>query len=249
MHSQVSSYLCCLQEVKSVPEPWTLKDEPGSTHLVLERKYENEKVVVDLLIHEQVRPQSVISKHFASASCFLYHVSVCLVCCTSSFCPVLAVSAAGSEPSTWCQCAVRLNLVSCIQEDQNEDMPEGEEEGEDVDVDVGISFSVSIVKNSRALVYAYRPAQLLPARLIACHVPELQQGACMQQPSGTACRSMHDPPGLVSTRAGMRRFDCTSDGSYVEIVHVSLADEAALTGDEDDEAYEGPVRNGDAHWC
>ena len=40
----------------------------------------------------------------------------------------------------------------------------------------------------------------------------------------------------------MRRFDCTSDGSYVEIVHVSLADEAALTGDEDDEAYEGPVR-------
>ena len=33
-------------------------------------------------------------------------------------------------------------------------MPEGDEEGEDVDVDVGISFSVSVVKNSRALVYA-----------------------------------------------------------------------------------------------
>lgn len=42
-----------------MPEPWTLKDEPGTTHVMLERKYENEKVVVDLLIHEQVRPQSV----------------------------------------------------------------------------------------------------------------------------------------------------------------------------------------------
>lgn len=71
----------------------------------------------------------------------------------------------------------------------------------------------------------------------------------MRQPTGMAHHSLHDPPGLVSTLAGMRRFDCTSDGSYVEIVHVSLADEAALTGDEDDEAYEGPVRNGPAQGC
>ncbi|KAK9839652.1 hypothetical protein WJX81_003481 [Elliptochloris bilobata] len=116
------------EEVKSVPEPWTLKDEPGSTHVMLERKFDNEKVVVDLLIHEQ--------------------------------------------------------------DDQNEELNEQEgEDGEvDVDVDVSVSFSVSIVKNGRALV-----------------------------------------------------FDCTSDGSYVEIVHVSLADETALNTEQDDEAYEGPV--------
>ncbi len=45
-----------MQEVKSVPEPWQLKDEPGSTHVQLERSFDNnEKVVVDLHIHEQAR--------------------------------------------------------------------------------------------------------------------------------------------------------------------------------------------------
>ena len=60
-----------------------------------------------------------------------------------------------------------------------------------------------------------------------------------------SCSAWWTLPGFTPAR--VRRFDCTSDGSYVEIVHVSLADEAALTGDEDDEAYEGPVRTETAY--
>lgn len=43
------------QEVKSVPEPWTLKDRPGTSNLSLERSFDSEKVIIDLMIQDQVQ--------------------------------------------------------------------------------------------------------------------------------------------------------------------------------------------------
>ena len=47
-----------------------------------------------------------------------------------------------------------------------------------------------------------------------------------------------------ATRARGGRFDCSSDGSYVEIEHVSLVDEAVLhdAKEGDTDTYEGPAR-------
>ena len=44
-----------LQEVKTVPEPWTLKDRPGTSNVSLERSFDSEKVIIDLMIQDQVQ--------------------------------------------------------------------------------------------------------------------------------------------------------------------------------------------------
>ena len=113
MHCLVSCCLHCLQEVKSVPEPWTLKDEPGSTHIMLERKYEDEKVVVDLLIHEQVRPElgGWRCNNLPNASCTTQAAGM-VVCRRSSLQRWLS-GPQGSEPGTQCHCEGLCDCYGC----------------------------------------------------------------------------------------------------------------------------------------
>ena len=97
----------------------------------------------------------------------------------------------------------------------------------EVDVDVSVSFTVSVIKNNRALVCA--PLLLRPARPCTARAPAWRAGSVLR---GGA------------TRARGGRFDCSSDGSYVEIEHVSLVDEAVLhdAKEGDTDTYEGPAR-------